>query len=204
MGISYIMRLTDREIDENIIHNGFYALVSKKFGYRENPDTDYNFEKIFVSDNIMKAWRNYYKSQGYDEERISVILDAAPRVDVNLVDNHVQIQSGFIYENGVPLHLEDHYSLIVNDGTLVRSILCEFIEQKPDENTEDVYKKMTSLISRAITDADSMETISKRGQDLMQAYVNGNIDDFCVALTGGYSFLNVLKKAMIIPQNMLV
>ena len=77
----------------------FYRAVAEAAGYTETEDTMYNCTRILIASNVQDAIIRYYGTafpEATKEQILTLLLLAGPKVDSELKENEVVIQTGFI------------------------------------------------------------------------------------------------------------
>ena len=163
----------------------FYAHVAQEFGYHISGDTKFDCTRLLVSKNIQEQIFAHYYALGYDKTDVSgTWLLLGPKVDKTLLPNQVGVLPWFFIEepkaSEEPLKriprfdLEDaiHDLLAKSDKEVLENIAATFLREANED--ELPYKRI--------------------GHAMLEAYRDGDVDAFCIALTG-WSFENILKKA---------
>lgn len=158
-----------------------YRQIAKEIGYEVTENTKFGCTKVLVAKDIQDHVFSYYEGLGYDECSIGMMwCCSGPKVERSLEPNHVRIFPGFFVEEPAASSLP--FSFNLNEA--IRNLL-----EKSDETVLEGIA--STLMDEANNDE---EPYDKMAQAMLEAYLNGDVDGFCIALTG-WSFENILKKS---------
>lgn len=172
-----IIVLTPEEVETSGAFEHFYELAARAINYNVTPNTTYDCRRIRVAQNIQDAWYRYYKNRGFDATQVTMNLClAGAKVDADLADYEVAIETGFFYET-----------------VTIRDAVIGILEENDDDKLTAFYDTLRCAIRK------SNFTKDDRGRAILKAYAEGEVDALICALASR-DMRRLLKQADVLPE----
>lgn len=167
--------------------------AARTLGYDITPKTTYDGTRIRVAQNMRDIFRRFYAFEDFDVSQAKLLADI--QVDETLADYEIAVGDDFIYKSAT-----------------IHEILEDFLKSEPEEDSDDdgyyhKLKKFADTLWGAIDDNRSRCENSRLvdvlyfGRNVLDAYVNNNIDRLIFTLSDRRTMYELLNLADLLPED---